>query len=139
MTSQAGQLPGLLAGNLQGKGYSQIASPAPVVFAMTKPAAGLHDSKVVAVVANTSSPSDTFAQVEAWLKKAMGRRYAGIVLLAQVSPPQSYLAEALGLGGGAFGYGQLVCGVYDLARNSYHLPRGAYDTYHLGWDQELFG
>jgi hypothetical protein len=42
------------------------------------------------------------------------------------------------------GYAQIavpsiVCGVYNLSGNSYSLPEGDYDTYHMGWDQELFG
>jgi len=136
---QAEQLLGALANNLQRKGYSPIAGPPPIAFAMFKPAAGLGVPKLVGVVANTDEPSVTFARAEPWLKKTMGRSGAGLLLLLQLNPPQSYVAKTLQQGHGALGYGQLVCGVYDLSANAYYLPKGAYDTYHMGWDQELFG
>jgi len=136
---QAERLLGVLASNLQQKGYSQIAAPSPVAFAMFKPAAGLGVPKLVGVVANTDQPDVNFARAEPWFKKTMGRSGAGLLLIAQLSPPQSYVLKALQQGSGALGYGQLVCGVYDLSGNAYHLPKGAYDTYHMGWDQELFG
>ena len=135
----AEQLLGTLASNLQQKGYSQIAGPSPLVFAVLKPASGLGVPKLVGVVANTDDPGVTFARAEPWFKKTMGRSGAGLLLLALVSPPKSYVSKTLQQGQGALGYGQLVCGVYDLAANAYYLPKGAYDTYHMGWDQELFG
>ena len=85
---QANQLLGMLASNLQQKGYSQIAGPSPVVFAMFKPVAGLGVPKLVGVVANTDAPSVTFARAEPWFKKTMGRSGAGLLLLAQLNPPQ---------------------------------------------------
>jgi hypothetical protein len=136
---QAEQLLGALASNLQPKGYSPIAGSSPIVFAMFKPASGLGVPKLVGVVANTDEPGVTFARAEPWFKKTMGRSGAGLLLLAQVNPPQSYVSKTLQQGHGALGYGQLVCGVYDLSANAYYLPKGAYDTYHMGWNQELFG
>jgi hypothetical protein len=87
---QAEQLLEVLASNLQQKGYSRIASPSPVAFAMFRPAAGLGVLKLVGVVGNTDEPAVTFARAESWFKKTMGRNGAGLLLLAQVSPPQSY-------------------------------------------------
>jgi hypothetical protein len=136
---QAEQLLEVLTSNLQQKGYSRIAGPSPVVFAMFKPAAGFGVPKLVGVVANTDEPGVTFARAESWFKKTMGRSGAGLLLLAQLNPPQSYVLKTLQQGRGALGYGQLVCGVYDLSGNAYYLPKGDYDTYHMGWDQELFG
>lgn len=136
---QAQQLVQVLAGRLQQKGYSQITSLPPVAFAMFKPPSGFGDSKLVGLVANTDEPGVTFARAEPWFKKTMGRRGAGLLLLAQLGPPQSYVLKTLQQGRGALGYGQVVCGVYDLSGNVYYLPKGDYDTYHLGWDQELFG
>ena len=136
---QAQQLLGVLTSNLQQKGYSQIAAPDPVAFAMFKPASGLGVPKLVGVVANTDEPGVTFARAESWFKKTMGRSGAGLLLLVQINPPQSYVLDALQQGRGALGYGQVVCGVYDLSGNAYYLPKGDYDTYHMGWDQELFG
>jgi len=127
-----------LAGNLQRKGYSQIAGPSPNSFAMFKQATGLGVPKLVAVLANTDGPSVNFPRVESWFKKTMGRSGAGLLLLALSNPPQSYLSEALGQGRGTLGYGQVVCGVFDLSGSTYYLPKGDYDTYHMGWDQELF-
>ena len=135
---QAERLLGVLASNLQQKGYSQIAAPAPVAFAMFKPASGLGVPKLVGVAANTDDPGVNFARAEPWFKKTMGRSGAGLLLLALIDPPQGYVLKTLQQGSGALGYGQLVCGVYDLSGNAYHLPKGAYDTYHMGWDQELF-
>jgi hypothetical protein len=132
------QLLGALASNLQRKGYSPIGGPSPVAFAMVKPASGLGVPKLVGVVSNTDEPGVTFARTGSWFKKTMGRSGAGLLLLVQVNPSQGYLAEALQQGHGALGYGQLVCGVYDLSANVYYLPKGAYDAYHMGWDQELF-
>jgi hypothetical protein len=128
----------VLASNLQPKGYSRIAGPPPVSFAMFKPAAGLGVPKLVAVVANTDDPGVTFARTEPWFKKTMGRSGAGLLLLAQLNPPQSYVLKTLHQGTGVLGYGQLVCGVFDLSGNAYHLPKGAFDTYHMAWNQELF-
>ena len=136
---QAEQLLEVLASNLQQKGYSRIAGPSPVNFAMFKPAAGFGVPKLVGVVANTDEPSVTFVRAESWFKNTMGRSGAGLLLLAQLNPPQSYVVKTLQQGCGALGYGQLVCGVYDLSGNTYYLPKGYGDTYHMGWDQELFG
>ena len=136
---QTEQLLRVLVSNLQQKGYSRIAAPSPVVFAMFKPAAGLGVPKLVGVVANTDEPGVAFARTEPWFKKTMGRSGAGLLLLAQFNPPQSYVLKTLQQGRGALGYGQVVCGAYDLSGNAYYLPKGDYDTYHMGWDQELFG
>lgn len=136
---QAEQLIQVLASNLQQRGYSRIAGPSPVAFAMLKPAAGLGVPRLVGVVANTDEPSVSYARAESWFKKTLGRSGAGLLLLAQLNPPQSYILTTLQQGRGALGYGQLVCGVYDLSGNAYYLPKGAFDTYHMGWDQELFG
>ena len=136
---QAQQLVQVLADRLQQKGYSQIASPDPVAFAMFKPASGFGVPKLVGLVSNTDEPGVTFARAEPWFKKTMGRSGAGLLLLAQLGPPQNYVLKTLQEGRGALGYGQLVCGVYDLSGNAYYLPKGDFDTYHMGWDQELFG
>lgn len=136
---QAQQLLEVLASNLQQKGYSRLVAPPPVAFAVFKAAGGFEVPKLVAVVANTDEPSVTFTRTEPWFKKTVGRSGAGLLLLAQLSPPQSYVLGTLQQGRGTLGYGQLVCGVYDLSGNRYFLPKGDYDTYHMGWDQELFG
>ena len=132
------QLLQILAGRLQGKGYSQITGPSPNSLAMFKQATGIGVPKLVAVLGNTDAPSVSFARAESWFKKTMGRSGAGLLLIAISGPPQSYIVEALGQGRSVLGYGQVVCGVYDLSGNTYYLPKGAYD-YHMGWDQELFG
>lgn len=136
---QAQQLLEVLASRLQQKGYSRIACPPPVAFAMFKPAAGFGVPKLVGVVANTDQPGVNFAQAEPWFKKTMGRSGAGLLLLTLINPPQGYVLKTLQQGRGALGYGQLACGVYDLSGNAYYLPKGDFDTYHMGWDQELFG
>ena len=136
---QAAQLLNTLASNLQQKGYSQIAAPSPMALAMFKAAAGFGVPKLVGVVANTDDPGVNFSRAESWFKKTMGRSGAGLLLLAQVSPPQNYILKTLQQGRGALVYGQLVCGVYDLTGDSYYLPKGDYDTYYMGWDQEIFG
>ena len=106
---------------------------------MFKQASGLGVPKAVAVIANTDAPNVSFARTAAWFAGIMGRSGAGLLLLAQVGPPQHYINEALGQGHGALGYGQVVCGVYDLSSNTYYLPPGAFGTSHMGWDSEVFG
>jgi hypothetical protein len=127
-----------IAGNLQRKGYAQIAAPDPVAFAMFKQAQGLGRPKLVGVIANTDTPAVSFRRAEAWFKQTMGRSGEGVLLLLVSGAPQNYVSEALKQGHGTLGYGQVVCGVYDTATNSYYLPQGAFNTIHLGWDQELF-
>jgi hypothetical protein len=131
-------LPGALIARLQAKGYSQIAGASPIALAMFKPASGLSVPKLLGVVGNTDTPSVSFSRVEPWFLKSMGRAGAGLLLLTVGNPSRGYVDEALGLGSGMLGYGQVVCGVYDLASGSCHLPKGAFDTHHMGWDQELF-
>jgi hypothetical protein len=133
------QFLGSLMGNLQRKGYTQLAVGSPFVLAMLKQAEGLSGPKLVGVIANTDAPGDSYNRVHDWALKAIGRSGAGVLLLATNRPPQSYINEALGQGSGALGYGQLVCGVYDVGSNTYYLPKGVMGNYHLGWDHELFG
>ena len=133
------QFLGGLMGHLQRKGYTQLAVGDPFVLAMLKQAEGLSGAKLVGVVSNTDSPSVSFKRVRDWAVKTMGRAGAGVLLLATVRPPDSYINEALRQGSGALSYDQLVCGVYDVATNAYYLPKGPMGNYHLGWDHELFG
>jgi len=136
---EASQLVGVLSENLQGKGYSQIAAGDPVGFAMFKQASGLGVPKLVGVAGNTDRPGSTFARAEAWFKKTMGRSGAGLLLIVLGNASPGFIAEALQQGKGALGYGQVVCGLYDTSRDTYYLPQGFGGTYHMGWDQELFG
>jgi hypothetical protein len=106
---------------------------------MFKAAGGLGVPRLVGVVANTDEPGVSFGRTQPWFKKTMGRGGAGLLLLVLANPPQGYVLQALKQGHGALGYGQLVCGVFDSARDAYHLPKGAFDAHHMGWDQELFG
>jgi hypothetical protein len=126
-----------VTGNLQRKGYVQIAGPSPNALAMFKQASGLGVPKLVCVVSNTSPASATFAQYESWFKQIMGRSGAGLLLLVQGNLSDGAIAQALSLGSGALGYGQVVCGMYDPSRDAYYLPQGAFGTYHLAWDQEI--
>lgn len=135
---QAAELVQTLASNLQGKGYTQIAGPSVNSFAMFKQATGFGVPKLVAIVANTDMPNTNFTRADPWFKKIMGRSGAGLLLLVLSNPQQNYVSDALKQGHGVLGYGQVVCGVYDLSQNTYYLPKGAVDTYHMGWDQELF-
>jgi len=133
------QLVATIAANLQRKGYSQIGAPDPVAFAMFKQAVGLGVPKLVGVISNTDRPATSYARAEPWLRKTMGRSGAGLLLLLVGGSPQSMVNEALAQGSGAMGYGQVVCGLYDTLSNRYYLPQGFGGTYHMGWDQELFG
>jgi hypothetical protein len=125
-----------VTGNLQRKGYSRINGPVPAALAMFRQASGLGVPKLVCV-ANTTSPEQAFANYEAWFRQVMGRSGAGLLLIVLNGPGDTAVAQALSQGRGVLGYGQVVCGVYDQSRDAYYLPKGDFDTYHMGWDQEI--
>jgi len=126
-----------VSGNLQRKGYSQIAGPSANAVAMFKQASGLGVPKLVCIVSNTAPAAATYARYEAWFQQIMGRSGAGLLLLVQGNLGDAVIAQALELGRGALGYGQVVCGMADPLRDAYYLPRGDFGTYHMGWDQEI--
>ena len=125
-----------VTGNLQRKGYSQVAAP-PSAVGMFKPASGLGVPKLVCMVSNTDPASATFASYQGWFRQLIGRSGAGLLLVVQGGLRDADIAQALALGHGALGYGQVVCGVCDPARDAFFLPKGDFGTYHMGWDQEI--
>ena len=121
---------------LSKKGYIEVRPPDPNEIALMKQTFGGTIPKVIAirdVTRTTDTPLTIYNRHQEWFKKLLGNTGAGIILFAYIQPSNQVINEALELGKGMLGYGQVVAGVYDLASNQYWMSD------HMGWPDEIFG
>jgi hypothetical protein len=118
------------------KGYIEVRPPGNHEIAMMKQTFGGTIPKIIAILnatKTTNNPQTLYQRHEEWFKKILGNTGAGILLFVYIKPSNSIINEALELGKGMLGYGQVVAGVYDLASNQYWMSD------HMGWPDEIFG
>lgn len=126
-----------LNARLAANGYVPVGTVAPVQWAFLRPAGGLYDPRLIAVVDGrqlAEAPSTTFERIRDWFQRTRGGGMRGGegLLLFVYSAPTATLIEELKASRFYAGNGAVEAGAYDLATGKHWL------SYSGSWETDIF-